>query len=711
MKQVLLSALVVLLCAGAGNSAAQNVSSTPGASSTPTSAGKPVELALSRAGSKVFDLRNLPHTPPPQRYRDEREEPEIVPFALPGGPSAPVTPATPVPTAPAPSPIANFLGLDFATWGAGRPPDTVGDVGPTYYIQAVNTSIGIYLKSTNAQVAAFTFNTFMSQGSFGNLCDTANFGDPVILYDTFEGRWVITDFAFTLDGGGNVNPPGSFQCFAVSKTGDPVTGGWNFYSLAITDALNDYPKFGIWPDGIYMSANMFAFPSGGAFQGTRVWALNKAQMYAGSPTIQVVQFSPPAAEFTLMPANARLQMGTPPLGSPNYYSVVWQFTNAVSVYKFHVDWNSISLSSFTGPFLSIAPASWAQPPATVPAQGGNANDTLALRLMMQNQYTNIGGVESLWDSHTVLGGAASTAAPRYYQVNVTGGTVAANTTQAFTHAPDTTVNRYMSSVAVNRAGDMAIGYSASSSTLMPAIRYAGRLSTDPVNTLPQTETSLVEGTGAQNTSTRWGDYSAMSVDPDGCTFWYANEYYIAVGGNWQTRIGSFAFPSCTPAGSGTLQGTVTAMSGGAPISGATITFGSRTTTTDPSGFYQFTNIPSGTYPGITASKPGYVSSSATSIVVADSTTTTKDFSLASAPTSMCTVDTAQADFQMGIPTNVDFLSSPGDVLLLNAANIDQQNTAVTTSGFGVTSTAWAAQTFTAGVTGQLTQVDVDLFCS
>ncbi len=151
------------------------------------------------------------------------EEPEIERVELPGGP--PVVKALPVigPKVAAPPPIVSFDGLDFATWGAGHPPDTNGDVGPIYYIQTVNTSIGIFLKTGGAPVAAFTFNTFMSQGAFGNLCDTNNFGDPVVLYDTFEDRWVITDFAFQLDVSNNVvNPPGSFQCIAVSKTGDPV---------------------------------------------------------------------------------------------------------------------------------------------------------------------------------------------------------------------------------------------------------------------------------------------------------------------------------------------------------------------------------------------------------------------------------------------------------------------------------------------------------
>jgi hypothetical protein len=673
-------------------------------------AGPPIDSAMNRASSSNLDLRLLPQTPPVRKERPEREDPIVTPHEI-QGIVTPPSPSFPVPesSAPAPPPAANFAGLDFANWGAGRPPDTVGDVGPNHYIQAVNTSIGVYNKS-GTRLAAFTFDTLMSQGHFGNLCDTDNFGDPVVLYDTFEDRWVITDFAFQLDGGGNVvSPPGSYQCFAVSKTGDPIAGGWNFYSLHITDALNDYPKFGIWPDGIYMSANMFGFPASGSFQGTRVWALNKAQMYAGASSIQVVQFNPPTSEFTLLPSNARLQAGTPPAGSPNYFATVFNFNNSISTYKFHVDWNRTSLSSLTGPFLTIAPSSWSGPPSTVPAQGGNPNDTLAIRLMMQNQYTNLGGVESLWESHTVRNPTtALVSAVRYYQTDVTGGTVAANTTQAFTHAPDTT-NRYMPSVAVDRAGDMAIGYSASTAALFPAIRYAGRLAADPVNTLPQTETSLIEGTGSQNSSTRWGDYSGMSVDPNGCTFWFTNEYYIATGSNWQTRVGSFAFPSCTPVATGTVSGTVTATAGGAPIIGATVSFGSRTATTNGSGVYQFLSIPSGTYPSITVSAPGFNSGTATNVVVTDAATTVKDFSLSASPANACLVDTTQSDFLLGTLTNTDVTTSPGDVIL-NPATLDQQNTTIGSNGASFGATTFAGQTFTPAVTGSLAAVDVNLFC-
>jgi hypothetical protein len=553
-----------------------------------------------------------------------------------------------------------------------------------------------------------------------NLCDTNNFGDPVVLYDTFEDRWVITDFAFKLDGSGNVvNPPGSFQCFAVSKTGDPLAGGWNYYSVNTTGGLGDYPKFGIWPDGVYMSANMFDYAAGGSFQNPRVYAFNKAQMYAGAASIQVVSFDAPAADFTVLPSNARLQTGTPPAGTPNYFLSTWEFLNGLTVYKFHVDWDHISLSSFTGPDVPIAATGW--PGATVPnapSSGGNALDVLQLRAMMQNQYTNIGGAESLWATHTVRrANTSGFAAPRWYQVTVTGGIVAPAIPQATTWDPDgaNVIHRFMPSLAVDRAGDMALGYSTSSTTTKPAIKYAGRLAGDPVNTFSQTEQVLVQGTGTQvgncggSACTRWGDYSAMTLDPDGCTFWYTNEYYKVDGLNHQTRFGSFVFPSCTPAGTGTLQGTVT--NGSSPLAGVTVALGSRTAVTDGAGFYSFASLPAGTYPSIAASLAGYATQSFASIAVSDGATTVRNFVLTAAPATACLTDTTQADFQRGVASACDLVASPGDVILLDAEKIDQQNLSVTSSGFAVNATAWAGQTFTAAVTGRVTRIDLDLFCS
>ncbi len=685
--------------------------------------GKPIELTMRRAGTSQIDLRTLPQVAPEKFERPELEEPEPEPVELPGGPKAPTAaPRIAVPLAAAPAPSASFDGLDFATWGAGHPPDPVGDAGPTYYIQAINTSIGVYAKN-GTQVAAFTFNTFMSQGSFGNLCDTNNFGDPVVLYDTFEDRWIITDFAFQIDGSGNiVNPPGAFQCFAASKTGDPVSGGWSFYSIHIEGGLGDYPKLGIWPDGLYMSANVFGYPAGAAFQNPRVFALNKAQMYGGSPTVQVLTFDAPASDFTVIPSNARLQTGTPPPGTPNFFVSTWQFTNALSVYKFHVDWTRTSNSTFTGPDTPLAATSWPNASvANAPSQGGNSLDVLQIRAMMQNQYTNLGGLESLWVTHTVRRqDTTGFAASRWYQVSVTGGTVAANLPQAATWDPDgaNVIYRFEPSLAIDRAGDMALGYSTSSSTTKPAIKYAGRLAADPVNTFSQTEQLFFQGAGTQtgncgtSSCIRWGDYTGMTLDPDGCTFWFNNEYYAVDGLSFLTRIGSFSYPSCTPVGAGgALSGTVTATVGGAPIVGASVSFGSRTATTDGSGFYSFPTIPAGTYPSATASDTGATSSTASPIVVTDGNTTTQNFSLNSAPSSACLTETTQADFQTGTPTNVDLAASPGDVVLLKPDLIDQQNTTLGTSGVGITTTTWGGQTFTPATTGLLTKVDIDLFCS
>lgn len=688
----------------------------------------PRGLTMKKAASTTRDLRTLPQTPPEKRERPEREEPRIVPTEIErrGPPPKIAAPRTPVTSAPAPAPSASFDGLDYAHWGFGHPPDPNGDVGPTYYIQAINASVGVFRKSDGVPVAAFNLNTFMSQGAFGNPCDTDNFGDPVVLYDTFEDRWVITDFAFkAADSVGIIDPPGAFQCLAVSKTGDPVSGGWNFYSMSTTVAggsgLADYPKFGIWPDGLYMAANMYGYPVWSGYESPRAWAFNKAQMYAGQPTVQIVTFVGPAlGDFTLLPSNARLQAGTPPSGTPNYFISTTRYINALAVYKFHVDWDSISLSTFTGPDTPLAGSSWTTTSALyAPSLGGVNLDTVPLRAMMQNQYSNIGGVESLWAVHTVRRTDTSDfATPRWYQADVTGGNVGWSLLQGATWDPDgaDVMHRFVPSLAVDRAGDLALGYSTSSSTTKPAIKYAGRLTGDPLNTLGQTEQVLIQGAGTQDNSLcggaacpRWGDYSSMTLDPDGCTFWYTNEYYAVDGWLFQTRIGSFAYPSCTKVGNGGVRGTVTGAAGGAPIASAAIAMGTRTTTTDATGKYSFPNVPAGTYPRITANAAGYNHATVSNLVVTNGGTAVQDFSLGTAPSSACLTDTTQADLQAGTQSNVDLTTSPGMVLLLRPS-VDQQNTTFGKYSIAITSTDWGGQTFTPAVSGKLTKADISLYC-
>ncbi len=571
---------------------------------------------------------------------EERPEPKAPAGVLPG-------PATSDPAlqgggaaASAPTTGSSFPGLDHAGWGAGWPPDPNGDVGPNHYVQTVNTSVGIFGK-TGGRLAAFTFDSLFSAAGTGTPCDNSNQGDPVALYDPFGDRYVVADFAWA-DAQASTGP--FYECLAVSRTGDPVNGGWYFYAWQVESgaSLPDYPKLGVWPDGIYMSANVFAASGSGSFQNVQVWAFNRQQMEAGSPTAQAVTFALPrtvggVSVFSLLPSNARAITGAPPAGSPNYFASIWG-SYAVRVWKFHVDWASPASSTFTGP-TNVGVSTFNVGPADVPEQGGNNLDTLSYRLMMQNQYTNLNGRESLWLTHTVgSGGGPNLAQVRWYELPVTGGTISSPRQQS-TWSP-TASNRFMPSLAVDRNGDMAVGYSVSDASMYPAIRYSGRLAGDPLGQLTQGETTLAQGAGFQcctfsdgSLNTRWGDYSAMSIDPDGCTFWYTTEYYdarptVKADDNWLTRIGSFQLPGC---GSPTAQaptiasfspasgqaGTAVTIAGTAFTGANSVTFnGAAASFTVNSDAQITTAVPSGATSGaIAVTTAGGTATSSTSFTV------------------------------------------------------------------------------------------------
>lgn len=568
----------------------------PAAATADRSIGTASHGPVVRPGQYNGDLRTAPRPPRdplkefmPPREREVPALPYVDKQPLPGAPTqAPATPTTA--SAPAPSASASFEGLDLTNWGAGWPPDPVGDVGPNNFVEAVNTSIGIFSKA-GTQLAAMTFDTLWSQtGSEGALCNGNNGGDPTVVYDPMADRWIVADFAFT----GNATAPPFYECIAVSKTSDPVAGGWWLYAVRTDDASHpwfpDYPKMGIWPNGLYMSANMFSTSS---FQEVRLWAFNRSDLESGSPLRQVVVDLGTNSHFSLLPAN--LRGSAPPAGRDELFVAESIQAFAFEVFSLHVDYAG-NTSTLTGP-TDVSQSAYSFPAhlPLVPTPQ-NSVDSLTDRLMMQAQYRNFGGTESLWVTHTVLMGKGLPYGTQWAQLDVTGGTVATTPVQQqiYGNLNSDGVYRWMGSLAVDDKGDMALGYSAASSTLDPAVRYAGRLAGDPLGTLPQTETSLIEGGGSQSgncggsTCSRWGDYSAMSIDPsDGCTFWYVQEYYAADGLDWHTRIGSFAFPSCTGAtastslvpqpASGTYGGTVSSLSatltsGGNPVSGKTVTF-------------------------------------------------------------------------------------------------------------------------------------------
>ncbi len=489
--------------------------------------GEPVEPAVFNG-----DLRDLPQL---ENFDTQPQETPLLP--IPGRERPEPIPGFVDPVAQTwhgksqmPDPIIDFAGLQGSDAGNWVPPDTNGDVGLTHYVQTVNIGIGMYDKATGTELVKISFDDFFD--GTGTLCDYSNRGDVIALYDPLAGRWLITDFGWV----GSSGP--YYECIAVSQGEDPVSGGWYFYALLADpgdpNRLNDYPKLGVWPDAYYMSANMYY----GSMWGARVWALDRDAMLNGQP-MDWVAFDLGSAYWSLLPSNVRGD--PPPVGAPNYFASI-DYPNLLRLWEFHVDWDNPGSSTLTGP-TNVPVASYSEIGDIPQPPPGEYVDSLGDRLMMQLQYRNFGTHESLWVNHTVASGGV--AGVRWYEVRDPGGTPSLY--QQGTYQPADGNYRWMGSLAVDQDGNMALGYSVSSTTLKPAIRYAGRLVDDPLGTLPQGEASIIEGNGVQlNGSGRWGDYSAMTVDPvDGCTFWYTQEYYaVNSNRNWQTRIGSFRFPTC-----------------------------------------------------------------------------------------------------------------------------------------------------------------------
>jgi hypothetical protein len=450
---------------------------------------------------------------------------------------------TKVGSSAAPSLIYNFDGLGQGFTGPQGtmqdiyvPPDTNGIVGPKDYVQIVNADFAIFNKDSSrgavgtVRYGPVAINTLWS--GFGGLCQADNNGDPVVTYDSIADRWVISQFAVS-------NPdPYFYQCVAVSTTSDP-TGSYYRYSFQYSN-FPDYPKMGLWPDGYYITYNLFN-ASGTAFLGAQDCALNRAQMVTGAPATQVC-FTTSTSYGSLLPAT--LDGATqPPAGSPNYAVALNTYTS-LGLWKFHVDWTTPANSTFTGP-TSIAVPSYSEAcgGGTCIAQAGQTQqlDSLGDRLMYRLAYRNFGGYESLVVDHSIVSGG--TIGMRWYELRSPNATPTLY--QSGSYTPDTT-SRWMGSIAQDQSGDMAMGFSTSSSSVHPGISVTGRLAGDPLGQMTQGETSLIVGAGSQKDYSRWGDYSAMTVDPaDGCTFWYTNEYIPSDGSfNWKTRIGAFKYPSC-----------------------------------------------------------------------------------------------------------------------------------------------------------------------
>ncbi len=446
--------------------------------------------------------------------------------------------------------VHNYAGLgngfDATYAPEAIPPDTVGGVGRTQYLQWVNSSFAILDKATGAHVLGPAPGNTLWKG-FGGPCEKNNDGDPVVNYDKQADRWVLQQFVATKP---------YMECLAVSTTPD-ATGSYHRYAFGLP-AFGDYPKAGVWSNAYVNTYNMFSGESG-----TKVCALERAKMLVGKPARQAcVQLK--ASDPLLLPADIdgtrfpAMTADAPLLGLG---------TNSLKMYALHVDWADPTRTTLSAPttlpvaafnpacgLLYQVAARNAAPCAPQPVTGVAGQfalaglDVLSDRPMFRLAWRAFAdGHEAMVVTHAVDAQPTAAAALRWYELRRKGSAAWAVGQQG-TYLPDGD-SRWIASAAMDKLGGIAIGYSVSGPTLtFPSIRVAGRLAGDPAGQL-SAETSIVAGLGEQATASnvaRWGDYSAMQVDPvDDCTLWYTTEYMNTVGVfDWSSRIAAVRLPGC-----------------------------------------------------------------------------------------------------------------------------------------------------------------------
>jgi hypothetical protein len=425
----------------------------------------------------------------------------------------------------------NFDGMFGSESGGVIPPDTNGAVGDKQFFLITNFAFLIYDKATGkAETKLALINTIFK--GFGGQCESGNGGDPVVLYDKLANRWLLEQLEYS----------SSDQiCIAVSQT-DDATGKYNLYSYTFT-GLPDYPKLAIWPDAYYLAFNFFG-PGDG-----EPCAMNRKAMLNGKKSAAMICFSPNTSDAGFLPSD--LDGATlPPSAAPNHYVELGNSNTTIKEYDFHVDFAHPKKSTFKGPNTLTVPA-YTQlcgggGGACIPEpNGGGVLDAIGDRMMFRNAYRNFGDHEAMVFSHSVAPGKGSkaVAAMRWYELRSTPSGGSFSVYQAGTYQ-NKTDNYWMGSVAMDKNGDMALGFSVDNSTkLDPSIWFTGRLPTDPLNKMEGTKL-VHKGTTVQGSVNRWGDYSSMSVDPvDDCTMWYTQEYSDG-GFNWQSHVVSFKFNSC-----------------------------------------------------------------------------------------------------------------------------------------------------------------------
>ncbi len=543
-------------------------------------------------------------------------------------------------TTPMPPPLLSFPGLsniDNAIIYSLLiiPPDMNGDVGPNHYVQIVNSLFRIFDKSGQPISQPFKINSLFE--SLGTVCSTRNDGLAVVLYDPLADRWIISQTCTAF--------PPFREMVAVSKTGDPLGQYYSYEFVMPNVKLNDFPKFGVWPDGYYMSTDEFL---GADYVGAGAFAFDRTKLLAGDPTASYIYFNLAVPvgprQKGLLPSDMD-GLRPPPAGAPNVFASYTateygDAQDALKLYNFHADFSNPLNSTFTerpesplavSAFDPTSPdgrADIAQPPP------GERLDSQSDRLNFRLAYRNFGSHESLVVNQTVRTTPSDPyrAGVRLYELRKTAANYAVVEQSTL---GTSTSSRWIASAAQDHQGNLAVQYNFVADNKKPSIFYTGKLAGDPPGVF-RPERALIDGTGVQKAfGWRWGEYSGMTVDPvDDCTFWMTNAYYTLESETfsdfaWLTQIGSVKFSECTPAPRGSITGSVTNSANSQPINGAVLKAGSYTRETNSLGSYGTLSVLPATY-DLTASARGYLPQTV-SVSVADGQSLTRNFALQPVP--------------------------------------------------------------------------------
>ena len=460
------------------------------------------------------------------------------------------------------APLVNFGGQASPYY----PPDCNGTAGPNHFMQTINSVYAIYNKSGTLVAGPTNMNLL-----FGSVTGaTYNDGDPLILYDEQASRWLAVEFSIS---GSN-----DYMLVAVSTTNNP-TGTWYTYSFDVAD-MPDYEKFGIWQDGYYMGTNNSS--------GNDIYVFQRSVMLTGGASPQFVGFDnswrPTTVDGFMCVPPVDNDGAAAPSGSPGLFitindDAIGGGSDQLWIYQLAVNWTTPSSSTFTRSQQLSVPAFDSNFGTTwdnITQPTSQKLDAIPMVIMNVPQYRNFGTYETLVCCHTVDVDATNHAGIRWYELRrVSGGSWSVR--QSGTYAPDA-ANRWMGSIMLNGSGQLGLGYSVSSSSIYPSIRYCGQSSTaynNATGTMDITEEVIQAGAYAQSSYNRWGDYSLMSVDPsDDKTFWFTTEY-LGSGGTRQTKIASFKFgnaPTVTTLAASSVTSVSATLNGSVNPSGLATTY-------------------------------------------------------------------------------------------------------------------------------------------